>query len=736
MLTFVRMKRLRIIFFALLCLGAAGCGSTASLQDGEYLLRQNKIVVNDPSFQAGSLSSYLRQKPNTTLFGVNPLLAVYNWGGQGTSAFGRFLHKVGIPPVVYDPARVEESVSSIQNHLRYIGYYGSQVESEVQVKGRKVYVTYYVALGKRYRISAIDYDIPQYDTFPQDFAADLPASTVAVGQYLSESDLEAEAVRSAQVLRNMGYYGFIKSYYAFEADTLAADGNAKLKMSIRDYALGDDPSSATPHRKYTLRAVDITHPSRLKIRSSLLEDLNTLRPGQTYNEKEVNISYTRLSSLGMLSGVNIETTAVSDRQVDCHVTLRNAGLQGFKTNLEASVNSTGLLGISPQITYYHKNVFHGGEFLNLGVKGNFQFHPRNEDAYSTEVSLSSSLRFPYFIGLPTRVFKGPHIPHTDFSASFSYQDRPEFRRTIISTAYTYVGQFREHLFYQFSPFRANVARLFDVTPEFFLQLLATNPFLLMAYMDHFDLGVGGTVYYTTDPSAVPTRPYHFIRLQFDVSGNVLSLFNNALPTDSDGSHTIWETPYSQYAKAELHMGKVFRFGPDDKHALAFHAMAGIGHAYGNSSSVPVEQQFYCGGAMSMRGWQARTLGPGNSELISLFAIPAQVGEMKLEGNVEYRFPLVWKLEGALFADCGNIWDLPPDEPDDDYTGYFSFKTLPQSLGLDWGLGIRVNLDFLLLRIDAGIRLRDPAREAGNRWVGPKEWFKGNYAIHFGVGYPF
>ena len=139
----------------------------------------------------------------------------------------------------------------------------------------------------------------------------------------------------------------------------------------------------------------------------------------------------------------------------------------------------------------------------------------------------------------------------------------------------------------------------------------------------------------------------------------------------------------------------------------------------------------------MRGWQARTLGPGNEAVYDGFAIPSQVGEMKLEANVEYRFPIVWKLEGALFADAGNIWDIKrPNTEDVDDASYFNIKTLPEATGLDWCLGIRLNLDFILIRLDTGVRLHDPVRPAGNRWVPVKEWFPGNYAIHFGVGYPF
>ena len=214
MLTFVLMFRQRALYFCIVLLAVAACSTTRSLGDGEYLLRKNRIVVNEKSVSPGELSSYVSQKPNSYLLGLNPFLFVYNWGGDGSTGVKRFWKKIGEAPVVYDPLQVDKSIGSIQNHLRYIGYYGSQVESRVEVKKRQVYVTYYVALGRRYKISSIDYDIPKYGTFKEDFQADLPNSTIAVGQYLSESALEAEAERSSRYFRNQGYYGFTKTFYA------------------------------------------------------------------------------------------------------------------------------------------------------------------------------------------------------------------------------------------------------------------------------------------------------------------------------------------------------------------------------------------------------------------------------------------------------------------------------------------------------------------------------------------
>ena len=729
------MKWKVLIYAAALGLVSA-CSTTRSLRDGEYILRETKIVADDASFRTSSLANYINQKPNTYFFGVNPFLMLYSAGGKGETWLGRFIHKLGEPPVIYDAFKVQESVYGMENHLVRNGYFGSQVESKVEVKGRKVYVTYYVALGKRYKISSINYDIPTYGTFKEDFEKDLPNVSLKKGQYLSEIALDQEAARSAQYFRTVGYYGFTKSFYSFEADTLASNGKAKLTMRIRDYALGDLPESAQPHLKYSIGNITISHPEKLRIRQSVLENLNMLRPGQLYDEREINTTYSRFASVSMLSGVNINMTPVSDNKVDCDINLRNGRLQGFKTSLEASVNSTGLFGISPQLTYYHKNAFHGGEIWNIGIKGNFQFKP-GDSAYSTEVSLSSSLRFPKALGLPNHLFDGPHIPRTDITASFSYQDRPEYQRTMISYSISYSGRWGNRISYQFAPFQANVVRLFDIDQSFLTSLKATNPYILSAYNDHFDLGIGGTLYYTTDNSTIPTVPYHYIRLSGDVSGNVVALFKNLMPVNADGQHTIWDTPFSQYVKGELHLGKVFRFGYRDLQSLALHLMGGAGLAYGNSNSLPIEKQFYAGGSMSMRGWQARTLGPGNSQMITQFAIPSQIADMKLEANIEYRFPLFWKLEGALFTDVGNIWDINVDADEDTDGASFDYKKFGESLGADWGLGIRVNLSLLLIRVDAGVKVHDPALAQGARWIAPKNWLHNdNYAIHFGVGYPF
>ena len=687
---------------------AAGCATTR-LSEGEYHLARNRIKVEGRKVSSSDLTSYLAQKPAPSLLGIR---------------------KPGAQPVILDEGQVKTSVDNILHHLEYIGYYGSQVRSDVEYKGEKAYVTYFVTPGQQYKIRSIEYELPEDDEFRQEFETDLRRTTIKEGQFLSESALEAETVRQAEFFRNRGYYGFDKNFYFCEADTLSHDGTAALTMALREYPRGGSPDDARPHRKFTIGDVTLSYSKEIPIRTYVLEELNILRPGMPYSERAVNASYSRLSNLSVFNSVNVTMDPVSEDVVNCDINLQSGRIQGFKANLEASVNSTGLFGISPQLNYYHKNFFHGGELLNLGLKGNFQFKLQ-EPVRSTEFSVSSTLRIPKLIGLPNTLFRGPNLPHTDISLGFSYQDRPEYKRTMINTSFGYTGSMGRNFFYQFYPFQANIVRLFSVSDSFIDRLLE-DLFLLNAYMDHFDVGVGGMLYYTTDASAIPSRTYHYGRLTFDVSGNVISLFNSAMPTNEIGQHTIWNVPYARYVRGELQLGQTLRFGGGDKQAVALRFLIGAGYGYGNSTTVPFEKQFYAGGANSMRGWQARALGPGSVEpWTEYFLIPSQTGDFKMEANVEYRFPIVWKLEGALFADAGNVWDLRRT------VGFEGSNFSFDSIAADWGLGVRVNLDFILVRIDLGAKVYEPCRPAEERLIGPGDWLKsGNFALHFGVGYPF
>lgn len=722
-------------FILLLAVLSVSCSTTRVLAEGECRLASNDIkITGDSKFNTNKIEPYIKQKPGSSIiFGWNPFLNVYNWGGGKDNFFGRLFRKIGTPPVVFNPDLVESSAENMTRHLEYLGYYGSVITPEVTLKNRIAKVRYNVELGHRYEITDIVYELPDNSDFREDFYADTAKSLIHRGDWLSEELLESETQRSAAKLRNKGYYGFSKNYYFFQADTLGGGGGARLEYRVNEYTRNETPKDAVPILKYNFGDVSISHPQGLRLREKVIRDLNTIRPGALYSEAVVNNTYSRFSALSILGGVNVEVTESAPGTVDASVNLTPSKLQGFKFNLEGSSNSSGLLGVSPGLSYYHKNLFRGGEVLNLNFMGNFQFK-FNDDIRSTEFGVSAGLRFPRFLLVPADRFRKA-VPNTEIKASYNFQDRPEYKRNIISTSYGYTGSHKK-LYFQFNPIQLNIVRLFNIDPDFYASL-AGNPFMRNAYQDHFDLGLGGTLYYTTNTDVIPRRTYHYFKFQTSLAGNLLSLFNPLMNRNEEGSRIIWNTPYSQYFRGEFTAGKTWFFGKNENQALATRFLAGAGFAYGNSSALPFEQHFYSGGANSLRGWQARSVGPGMSPKDTTFVIPNQTGDMKLEGNLEYRFKMFWKIDGAVFLDAGNVWTLHNADNDENRLGKFSCKDFAKSIAVDWGAGLRLDVNFILIRVDLGMVLRDPSRPSGDRWAPPSRWFrKDGFAIHFGVGYPF
>ena len=718
-----------ITILALVCLGAISCSTTRVLQDDQYRLSRNRIeIVNDEHFNPNALNPYIKQKHK----GWSPFLYVYNWANGKDKAWDKLVRRIGVAPIVYDPEMVDNSIENIDNHLEYLGYYGARTESEIKVNKKNVEVIYKVNLGRQIPIRDLEITLPERGEFAQAFMKDTAMMSVKPGSFLSESSLEAETVQLADNLRNQGFYSFNKNHFFFEADTLQYPGTAILKMQVNEYTRNQTARDAEPIRKFYIGDVSISYPKSMKIREKILTDLNLIRPGTEYSESIIKNTYSRYSALRMFSSVNIGTTQVDTNKVNCDISLSQSRTQGFKVNLEASTNSSGLLGVSPQLSYYHKNIFRGGELLNLSFMGNFQFK-LNDAVRSNEFGVSGGLSFPKFFLLPYRYFKGT-IPRTDINLSYNYQDRPEYTRNIISTSYGYSGNVRNRFFYQAYPVQLNVVKLFDLDEDFY-KTLDNDPFLKNAYQNHFDLGSGATLYYTTNSSTNPQDTYFYSRLQFDIAGNLLSAFKPLMKKDVNGSGMIWNTPFSQFVRSELTVGRTWVFGRNSGQAIATRVLAGAGYAYGNSSGLPFEKHFYGGGANSLRGWQARTVGPGCSPRDTSFVIPNQTGDMKLEANIEYRFNMFWKIAGAVFVDAGNIWTLKTDGSESMDESMFRWKGLGDSIAANWGVGARLNLGFLLLRIDMGMKIHDPSRT--DKWVSPGKWLKrDNYALHFGVGYPF
>ena len=761
----------RILKYLLAAVAAvmAACSTTKVIPEGESRLKENNIkVLNSRSYPASELEPYLKQKPNTYfIFGWNPFLNVYNWKTDKDNGWNNFVEKIGQEPVIFDPSLVNSSKNNIRTHLEYQGYYNSTVTDKTITKDKKTTVNYYVTLGKQYPIQNIEYIIPD-STLAESFYADSLQNVIKKGEYLSEEYLNTTSEQISKHLRNKGYYGFTKNFFFFTADTLKKKGTADLKVEIKNYTRNENSSEASKHRIFRYgevtmqpmrkpenplvyefigdsavaipamnlntptdstiyRGIKIKYRNELLLRRRVLTRMNYVKPDSLYNEQQVSDTYNRLSNLKLFSSVNIQMEQVDSNVVDCNMRLTASDLQGYKLGLEASINSSGLFGVSPTISYYHKNLLRGAELFTVNLMGDFQFG-FNNNKRATEFGASTSLSTPNFLLIPDRIFKSNNIPRTEFALSYNYQERPEYTRNIISGSYSYVWSVNDRYFYKFSPVQTNIVKIYNMKPDFYESL--RDPFLINSYQDHFDIGMGGSIYYTTDASPRPAHSYFYVRWQNDLSGNLMSLFNKYMPVNENGERLIWNSPYSQYYKTEVTTVYTWKLGKKENHSIAARFLAGVGIGYGNSVTLPFEKLFWAGGAYSLRAWQARSVGPGYSQRDTTFTIPNQTGDMRLEANLEYRFPLFWNFEGALFADVGNVWNIKHGSKE----SLFKFDSFYRHLAADWGLGLRLDLEFVLLRLDMGMKIYDPSAKS---WYGPGNWLKkGNYGVQFGVGYPF
>ncbi len=768
-----------LAFLAVLLLLLGGCSTTKVLEEGTCRLKSNVVDVENakqyPDYKTSELDKYIKQKPNTYFFktkkgGWNPFLYVANWTNGKGKGWDKFVTKLGQAPVEFNPSLVDDSKSNMVTHLKYRGFYNSKVTDSIQIKNRQAVVFYDVVLGKQYPIKDIFYQIDDAGLRETIFA-DTANSLIKRGVPLSEALLNDETERSASYLKNKGYYEFTKNYYFFDADTVSVKDSALLKVIVRNYTRNETPEDARPHRKFyfgevyvnpisdnlryrtsnslkipqimdTVYAKDITilYDKKRKIRPSILERMNRVLPGELYSDNTVNNTYQRFSNIRIYSSVNVELTKVDTNVVDCMVRLLPSKTHGYSVGLEASVNTSGLFGITPSISYMNRNIFKGGEWLSLSVSGNFQFSVNNSTR-ANEFGASAGLSFPTFVFLPDRMFKNI-VPRTDVSLNYNFQQRPEYTRNTIGGSFGWSWNSKSNKFYyKVAPVQINLVNLPKMSADFLENM--TNPFVREAYKNQFEFGLGFNIQYSSDASVNPDRSFFKATLQYDMSGNLLSAFNKFMPVDSTGYHTVWNAPYSQFARVELSLAQTWKFGKDNKQAFAVRALGGFGIAYGNSAKMPFERLFWAGGANSLRGWSGRSVGPGSAPLDETFSIPNQTGDMRLEANLEYRFPLFSIFRGAVFADWGNIWNIDRSALDQATTpeqeviaddSYFSFGNMFKTSAFSAGVGLRADISFVVIRLDLGIKMYDPAEQS---WRHISDWFtKSGYAIQFGIGYPF
>ncbi|MDE6299691.1 MAG: outer membrane protein assembly factor, partial [Muribaculaceae bacterium] len=404
------------------------------------------------------------------------------------------------------------------------------------------------------------------------------------------------------------------------------------------------------------------------------------------------------------------------------------------------------LGVAASLTYTHRNVGKGSETLTGKIRGAYESLSGNLDGLLhdryMEYSFEGGVTFPKFKApFLTERFKRKVNATTELNVSMTYQERPEYTR-IISTAgwsYKWINNRNRNRFIV-TPLDINYVYLPESTNNFINEIAPDNPLLRYSYEDHFIMRLGFTFYRSNKrpESAIrsnPQRDIYTIRTNVETAGNFLFMINSIFTHRADfrtSPYKIFGIHYSQYVKFNSDYSRLRIF--DSRNSLAFHVGFGLGYPYGNSSILPFEKRFYGGGANGVRGWAVRTLGPGNfpgSNSVSDFI--NQCGDIRFDLSVEYRAKLFWILELAAFIDAGNIWTIHnyPNQPG----GLFQFDRFYKEIAAAYGLGLRLDFTYFLLRFDLGMKAHNPA-------VGEQPWpimhpdWSRDRAFHFSIGYPF
>jgi len=449
--------------------------------------------------------------------------------------------------------------------------------------------------------------------------------------------------------------------------------------------------------------------------------------------------------------VNIEMRPAAEvdgeQWLDAVISVGRNRKQAVSVELDGT-NSEGDLGAGVALTYQHRNLAHGSEMLTAKLRGSYESISGNLDGLIndryTEIASEVGITFPKFeFPFLSRRFKQKVRASTEFAVSFNYQERPEYTRLIFGAGWKYKWQQRARDFqlrHNLDLIDVNVVSLPRSTLGFLDEIAPDNPLLRYSYEDHFIMRLGYTLYRTNrriptaTVNAFAIQPYvSTLRVSGEVAGNLLyALSSIDGQKRSEGVYKIFGIQYAQYAKAELDYTYTRNF--NSRNALSVLVGAGVAVPYGNSQMVPFEKRFYAGGANGVRGWGVRTLGPGaydSRNSVSDFI--NQCGDIRLDMSVEYRAKLFWVFEGALFVDAGNIWTIR------DYAtqpgGVFRFDRFYKQIAAAYGVGLRMDFTYFLLRLDLGMKAHNPA-EGQERWplLHPRWGRDANF--HFSVGYPF
>ena len=777
-----------ILLFIILFVCA--CSSTKFIDDNQAIVKKVKIDSIPARYNEEALNYIQKDIRPASRLGIN--VGLYN------IFYGLFKTKsVGKPAPLLDSTLVEISRSQIEKFLRSKGYFMAKVKSDIRIKKQRAQVEFKANTGPAFYIAKVDYTIPDSSIRQIYMSKKGLISHLHEGMQYDDDSLAFEREQIYQVMKENGYYDFSRPYVRFTVDSALQSSRTNVVLYI------DDPADKAKHVQYVIGESNILiapntegFPDSVKLNPRIFRGIrytdlskrfrrnpvvryDFLRQGETYDISKENLTYDRLYELNVFKNVKVEYIKSKDSANRLEPIIQLTPQKRMSNRIEGEIPfNAGTVGFTLSNTYTNNNIFRGAERFEFQVKGGLQSRIGQggspfTDIYQRDFSLSANLAVPRLMvpfDIPMMGKNG--MPSTIFSTSYVYSlQKDAFVRRVFLNSITYQWVETKSKLHSFTPlnFEYRVGSLLiDTTTENGQNTIRDNSYNIRL-LDRKDITLGMKYAYTLNANKLllPGKSFVYFRGNVDIAGNAIGAISKLSGNKNDpaaGDYAkILGLPFNQYVRPEVDIRWYKSLGLDRQFIARING--GVGYAYGNSTAIPFEKLFFAGGAGGVRAWQARTLGPGNynrgdrvpteEARRTLYGID-QLGQMHIEANLEYRYRLIdnffgAKLNGAIFLDAGNVWNISPGNSQPET--YFDFKNLGNQLGVGTGMGFRYDLQYFVFRFDVGLKLRDPQFDPADQWVikklfsGTKE-FKETYdarnspdsyhfvQYNFGIGLPF
>lgn len=745
----------KVVIVLISCLFFSSCKYSKLVPENEYLLQRNRVKGMEESASESELVNQVRLNPNRRVL----LFKAHMWVNYFGKQVG--LDKIGEAPVLVDSAAISSSAENMKRYLIKKGYFDNNVTYEVNqtriakaLKLRKQRVWYLVDEGPAYTIDSLNYVVTS-DTIKRLIRANADDAVIRPGMPIDFDKMGEERSRISNLLRDNGFFYFNPSYIDYLIDTTGKGTRARVDLIIKD------PDS-TRHIKQEIRNVTIVFQTDTRlddttrnvkhkmtfvmngmdISMAVIANNILLKEKTYFSQENLATTYERLVSLNLFSNVavNIVEKDGDKSQIDVVVLLKPSlkydliwQPQFISTNQRFNnAQASRNYGLANEISLKNKNVFHNGEELDFHIRTALetQFTSDSNSAFSTFIQeFSTELKIPQLLFFRK---KGNELKissvKTNFTASYLYETNPFYRRNLFPLSYTY--RFSDRNFeLSYSPLLISLNQasykpnLFNNVSNSYIQSLDrifTNNLITSQQL-------GG--YFTNRKE--DDRRYWVIHSNFlEVAGVWLPLLTN------NGDR--FGVQHSTFVRTDADMR--YHIHLNHRNKLVIRGFAGIGVPIGDQSVIPYERRFASGGSNYLRGWRLRTVGPGSFSAANNLQL-TRTGELGLLGNLEYRFNVIEAavdLNGALFMDAGNVWNLKADTlfPN----GEFKADRFLREFAINTGLGLRLDMEFLLLRADLGIPVWDPNFKLNDRAVirnfFDSKWFFNRPVWNIAVGYPF